>query len=143
MNANSSIRHRSFERPAAVALGVLVAALSIGYALSLGASPGPPYLLASLISAVPVAGVAVLVAERWPHSAALGLVGLIAFSEAFVVEEVSRSATLAPLSVAIAFVLAAGIVLVVARRARWRDVLAGLLLTYASAGFMFYFSVLL
>lgn len=99
--------------------------------------------MVSLISAVPVAGVAVLVAERWPHSAALGLVGLIAFSGAFVVEEVSRSATLAPLSVAIACVLAAGIVLVVARRARWRDILAGLLLTYASAGFMFYFSVLL
>lgn len=109
MSAKISIQQGSLARPTAVVLGVLAAALLNGYALSVGASPGPPYPWASLISAVPVAGVVVLVAERWPRSAALGLLGLVAFSGAFAMEEVSRSATLAPLSVAVTCVLAAGV----------------------------------
>jgi hypothetical protein len=142
MSVETAIQHRRLGRPTAVALGVLAAALSVGYGVSVGASPGLPYLLASLISAVPVAGVAVMVAERWPRSAVLGLLGLLAFSGAFAAEEVSRSARLVPLNVAVACVLTAGAVLVLTHMGQWRDVLAGLLMTYASAGFIFYFSLL-
>ena len=72
----------------------------------------------------------------------LGLLGLLAFSGAFAAEEVSRSARPVPLNVAVACVLTAGAVLVLTHMGQWRDVLAGLLLTYASAGFIFYFSLL-
>jgi hypothetical protein len=133
---------RAIGRPIAVSVGVLAAALLIGYGLSVGASPDHPYLLASLISALPVAGVAVSVAKRWPRAGALGLLGMITFGGAFIEEATSKSGRPEPLALAIACVLIVGVILVLAHRARWRDVLAGLLLAYASVAFMFYFSVL-
>jgi len=142
MSAMTSTPHRSLGRPAAVVLGVLAAALLSGYALGVGASHDPRYFWASLISGVPVALLVILVAERWPRSAALALVGLVAFSGALAVKA-ARSASPEPLLVAVACVLMAGGVLVVAGRARWLDVLGGLLLTYASAAFLFEVSIVL
>jgi hypothetical protein len=140
MSALTQIQHRDLGRPAAIVLGVLAAALLNAYALSVGASPNRLYLWSSLISAVPVALIVGLIAGRWPHAATLGVVGLVAFSAALV-GQVSLSARPEPLPLAVACVLVAGGVLVLVGRARWLDVLGGLLLAYASAAFLFEVSI--
>lgn len=142
MSAMKQIRHQGLGRPAALILAVLAAALLNAYALRVAASPNPPYFSSSLISAVPVALLVGLVAGRWPHTAAFGLVGLVAFS-AVLAAQVSLSARPDPLPIAFVCVLASGGATIVAGRARWRDVLGGLLLTCASAATLFYVSLLL
>jgi hypothetical protein len=83
-----------------------------------------------------------MVAERWPRSAALGLLGLLVFGWAFAAGQIARSQTPVPVNVAVLCVVAAGALLVLTHRARWRDVLAGVVLMYTSAAFIFYFSLL-
>jgi hypothetical protein len=142
MSAMTSIREQGLGRPATIVLAVLAAALMNAYALGVAASPNPPYFLTSLIAAVPVALLVGLVAARWPPTAAFGLVGLVAFSAALAAQ-VSMAAPPNPLPIAVVCVLAAGGATIVAGRARWRDLLGGLLLTYATAAALFYVSLLL
>jgi hypothetical protein len=142
MSAMTQVRQQGLGRPAVIVLAVLAAALMNAYALSVAASPNPPYFLSSLISAVPVALLVGLIAGHWPHTAAFGLVGLVAFGAALAAQ-VSLSAHPDPLPIAVVCVLAAGGATILAGRARWRDVLGGLLLTYASAAILFYVSLLL
>jgi hypothetical protein len=142
MTARTQIRQQGLGRPAAIVVAVLAATLMNASALAVAASPNPPHIWSSLISAVPVALLVGLIAGRWPHTAAFGLVGLGAFSAALAAQ-VSLSARPEPLPIAVACVLAAGGATVVAGRARWPDVLGGLLLAYASAAILFEASILL
>jgi hypothetical protein len=142
MTAKTQVRQQGLGRPAAIVLAVFAAALMNAYALAVVASPNPPNIWSSLISAVPVAFLVGIIAGRWPHTAAFGLVGLVAFSAALAAQ-VSLSASAEPLPIAVVCVLAAGGATIVAGRARWPDVLGGLLLTYASAAILFEVSILL
>lgn len=135
MIARAPTQYRSLVRPTAVVC-VMAAALLNAYALGVGKSPNLIYVWASLIAAVPIALFVVFVAGQWPRVAALGTLGLVAFSAALAME-VSRASDPEPMLVAMAGVVVAGGMFVRIGRARWADVLGGLLLTYASAAFLF------
>jgi hypothetical protein len=128
MSVLTSTSHRSQGRPALVVAGVFVAAVL--NAVALGSGRG------SLAVAAPVALLFIYVAGRWPSCAALGLAGLVAFNVALIAR-VSAATSADPLPVAVAVVLTAGAVLVWLDRARWPNVLGGLLLAYLGAAFLF------
>jgi len=126
-------------RSAVIVLAVLAAALLDAYALRFAGSP-PPLVWSSLLAAVPVSLLVGVAAVRWPHTATLGLTGLVAFGATSAVQ-VSLGENYNPLPIALGAVLAVGAITVMLGRARWRDVLGGLLLAYAAAALLFYVSL--
>jgi hypothetical protein len=138
MNATvSSIRGRIRREPAAVMVGVSVAAIANAYTLGVGMSPGPRYLLASLIAAVPVAFLLISAVERWPYSVALGLIGLLMFSLMLAAAVRLAAQPDEPLIIALVFTLLIGAELVARGLTRWTNVYAGLMLAYICAFFLF------
>lgn len=136
MSVLTPTRYRGLGRPTLVVAGVFVAVVLDALALGSGRSSGGLYLWNSLAVAAPVALLLVYVAGRWPYCAALGLAGLVAFNAALVVRVTAGSGP-EPLLVAVVVVLAAGAALVRLGMARRPDVIAGLLLAYLGAAFLF------
>jgi hypothetical protein len=142
MSADVGPRRESFVRPTAAILGTLAAGLLPGYALTAAGLFEVRYIWAGVGAAVPAALAMAIVAAGWPRQAALGIIALLVFSAALLAR-----ATLArapePLLVAGAAVILIGSVAVLTRRARPLDILAGLVLGYASAAFIYEISIVL
>jgi hypothetical protein len=142
MSAIVGGRRQCFERSTVAVLATLAAGLLTGSALAAAGSFEVRYVWAGVGAAVPVALALVVVATAWPRQAALGLTGLLVFAGAlFVMGTLGRAPDSLPL--AVAAVLVAGSVAIAARRARPRDILAGLTLGYASAALIYEISIIL
>ena len=141
MSTVPQIRRRELGRSTLIVLAVVIAAALNAYALRVGASPNPPPWWSSLVAAGPVALLIGFLGVRWPRTAALGLVGLVAFGATLAIQ-VSLGASANPLPIAFGTVALVGSLTVMTGRARWRDVLGGLLLAYAAAALLFYASLL-
>ena len=142
MSAIVGGRHQSFERSTVAILATLAAGLLTGSALAAAGSFEVRYVWAGVGAAVPVALALAVVATVWPRQAALGSTGLLVFTGAlFVMGTLGRAPD--PLPLAVASVLLAGSVAIAARRARPRDILAGVALGYASAAFIYEMSIIL
>ena len=134
-------RFRRFERSTVAILVTLAAGLLTGSALAAAGRFEVHYVWAGVGAAVPVALALAVVATVWPRQAAFGLTGLLVFAGAlFVMGTVGRPPD--PLTLAVASVLVVGSVAIAARRARPRDILAGLALGYASAAFVYEISII-
>ena len=131
-----------FPRSSVALLATLAAGLLTGSAVAAAGSFEVRSVWAGVGSAVPVALAFAVVAALWPRQAALGLTGLLVFAGAlFVATTLGRGPD--PLPLAVAAVLVAGSVASAARRARPRDILAGLALGYGSAAFIYEVSIIL
>lgn len=132
--------HTDLARRVAVVAAVLGVAILNAYALGSDTAQSSRYMWASIAAAVPVLVVFVVLAELRPRTALLGLVGLLTGSVALALTS-ARFLGAAPLAVAFGCVLALGLGMVLAGRARLREVIEGVLVAYVGIAFIFEMSI--
>lgn len=141
MKAVRASRHRKGAWSAAVVLATLAAGVSVGSALGVPGSLQTRSAVAGCAVALPVALVLALIATTWRRVAIVALVVIDVFAAAMLVT--ATVAHLEPLPVALVVALAVGGGAILTGRARALDLVAGLLVGYVGAAFIFELTILL
>lgn len=142
MKAVRASRHRKGAWSAAVVLATLAAGVSVGSALGVPGSLQTRSAVAGCAVALPVALVLALIATTWRRVAIVALVVIDVFAAAMLVTATVAPA-LEPLPVALVVALAVGGGAILTGRARALDLVAGLLVGYVGAAFIFELTILL
>lgn len=140
MNAVIRKSQTDLARRVAVVAAVLAVAVLNADALGSDTAQTSRYLWASIAAAVPVLLVFVLLAELRPRTALLGLVGLLTGGVALALTSAGFLGV-APLAVAFGCVLALGLGILLARRARLAEVIEGVLVAYVGLAFILEISI--